>query len=307
MTGPLVFIFLLAGIILNLLVIFVVLKKQNRTVKHILVISFACCLLFEIFFGFIWEGYGRYIDDSSLELCKMAGFGATFSSLASIMHLVDMALERYISIIHPMTAYQYFNNYMLGIYMVIPSWIIGFVWAFFPFLGWGEYMREANHSYRCSIVGTSNSVNAQSYNYTMLIVFFFLPIIIITYLCVRIQMQLVKTRKKAAETFKGATKMIDGRRKYEKQHFVLVCINIIAYFVTWAPYAISTCWYTFFNSAPDDVIGYSALFAKSSLVTNPIIYVFFYREFREILKATLFKKNTTPSVEMPTIEQSTEQ
>nr|BAF95834.1 opsin [Cladonema radiatum] len=298
-TGILVVLFLTTGIILNTLVILAVMKKSSHTFKDVLVISFTCCLLGEICFGIIWEGYGRYIDDSSLALCKMAGFGATFTTLVSIIHLIGMALERYISIIHPMTAYQYFKDHMLAMYFLIPSWVFGIAWACFPFFGWGAYMREPVHTYRCSVVASSNSNDAQSYNYSLLIFFFFLPIILIIYLCACVQIELAKTRKEAIETLTGDSAMIDSRKKHEKEHFVLVCFVIITYLVTWTPYAISACWFAFFKSQSNEMVGYSALFAKSALVTNPIIYVFFYKEFRETLKTKVFTRKASTSVDMP--------
>nr|BAF95830.1 opsin [Cladonema radiatum] len=306
LTGTLVFLFLLVGIILNLLVIATVLKKKNRKVKDVLIISLACAMISEICFGFVWEGYGRYIDDTSLELCKMAGFGSAFSAFVSILHLIAMALERYISIVHPLKAYQHFENHMLAMYMVVPAWVIGLAWALFPFFGWGVYLREEVHTYRCSAIGFIKPSNSQSYSYGLLIFFFFLPSIIIIYLCVRVQMELIKTRKNTAEKFQGATMMVADSKKCEKQHFVLVCFIIITYFLTWTPYALSACWYTFFDSKPDHVVSYSAIFAKSGLVTNPIIYVFFYREFRETLITKVFKRkapspsNPSTSVEMKT-------
>nr|BAF95833.1 opsin [Cladonema radiatum] len=289
--GSLFLLFLIAGTTLNILVIVAVLKKRKHTFKDIMVISLTCSLLSEIYFGFVWEGYGRFIDDSSLELCKFAAYGATFSALASIMQLMGMVLERYVSIIYPVTAHSYFKGNTLAMLFVLPSWAFCIVWAFLPFIGWGEYKREAVHTYRCSVIGTGKSYNARSYNYSLLILFFFAPIIIITYLIVRVQMELAIIRKMAAARSTGTTATTTRIWKYERQHFILTCIVIVLFFITWTPYALSACWYALFDSTPDKFVSYSALFAKSSLVTNPIIFVFFNKEFYKTLKRNIFQRN----------------
>nr|BAF95831.1 opsin [Cladonema radiatum] len=288
--GSLVLLYLIASVILNILVIVAVLKKGNHTFKDILVISLSCSLLSEIGFGFAWEGYGRFIDDSSLELCKFAGFGATFSAFISILQLMGLAFERYVSIIHPVTAHSHFKGYTLAMLFVIPSWAFCIIWASLPFYGWGEYMREAVHSYRCSVVGTGKSYDAKSYNYSLLILFFLAPVLISTYLLVRVHMELVKTRKRAGERSTGTTSITSRIWKYERQHFFLTCFVIILFFLTWTPYALSAGWYTFFDSNPDHVVNYSALFAKSGLVTNPIIYVLFNKELRKTLKRKILER-----------------
>nr|BAF95832.1 opsin [Cladonema radiatum] len=303
--GCLVSLYLLAGVILNLLVIVAVLKKGNHTFKDVLMISLACSLLSEICFGFVWEGYGRFIDDSSLELCKIAGFGATFSAFVSIIQLMGLVLERYVSIIHPVTAQSHFRGHTVAMLFVIPSWVFCIVWASLPFYGWGEYMREAVYTYRCSVVGTGKSYNARSYNYSMLIFFFFAPILIITYLLVRAQIRLTMTRKMAAARSTGTTATTARIYKYERHHFILTCFVIIMFFLTWTPYAVSGCGYTFFDSSPQHVVNYSALFAKSGLVTNPIIYVLLNKELRKTLKRTIFgrKPLTTTNMQFDSITQ----
>nr|BAF95835.1 opsin [Cladonema radiatum] len=298
-TAPIVGLFLIAGIFLNVLVVIGMLKKQSLVVKDFLVVSFACCSLVEICFGFIWEAYGRYIDDSSLTLCKMAGFGTTFPAFTSIIHLVAMAFERYISILHPMTAHKYFVSSKVAFYFIAPSWLFGFVWAFLPIFGWGGYIREKLHTYRCSVIATDNSAVAQSYNYSLLVLYYFLPSSLIIFCCVCVQLEIQKMTRRISNGLSSAMK--ERTKKTERNHFILVCIVIISYFLSWTPYAISACWFTFFNTAPDELVSYSALFAKSCMITNPLVYAFFYKEFRETLKNKVFSRNIrVQTVEAPT-------
>ena len=74
-----------------------------------------------------------------LILFCVIGFCGTFFGLVSISHLIALSVERYYSVVSPYRSYAWSLRPLLSLYMVIPSWIYGLLWALFPLLGWSNY------------------------------------------------------------------------------------------------------------------------------------------------------------------------
>nr|BAF95838.1 opsin [Cladonema radiatum]BAF95839.1 opsin [Cladonema radiatum] len=282
--GPVILVFIVGSVFLNLLVIVGMLKKPNIALRDLILVSLAISDFIETVFGSLWEAYAKYIDSSSLFLCKMAGFGITFTALTSISHLAALAIERYLSMVHALKTYEFFADKKKAIIFIIPAWTYGTFWGGVPLLGWGGYFREPIHTFRCAVLMTSKSFLSMSYNYCLLAFCYLLPISIISICCYKVQREL-KNMTERSEAIAGSSSAItESTKKAEKQHFLMICIVLVAFFIAWTPYAFTACWFAFFDNPPDELVTYSATFAKFSVVSNPIVYVIFYKDFRQTVK-----------------------
>nr|BAF95837.1 opsin [Cladonema radiatum] len=282
--GGIIMSFIVASVSLNSLVIVGMLKKPNRALRDLILVSLACSDLVETCVGIMWEAFARYIDSSSFILCQLAGFGITFTALVSITHLAALAIERYLSMVHALKTYEFFADKKKSLLFTIPSWIHGTFWGVVPFFGWGGYIREPYHTHRCSVMMTDNSLIAQSYNYALLVFCYLIPIFIIFYCCYKVQRELKKMTERSEEIAGSSSSITQTTKKAEKQHFIMICVVMGAYFIAWTPYAVVACWFAFFDTVPGKLIAYSAVFAKFSVIANPIVYVIFYKDFRQTVK-----------------------
>ena len=72
------------------------------------------------------------------------------------------------------------NNYKKSIFLIIISIFIGLFWALGPLFGWSEYSLEGA-MITCSVEWNKRTTPIMSYNISILIFVFFLPISVLIY------------------------------------------------------------------------------------------------------------------------------
>ncbi|XP_066268077.1 adenosine receptor A1-like [Branchiostoma lanceolatum] len=71
-------------------------------------------------------------------VCQYVGFMSSTFTLSSIFLLMDLSIDRYVSIAKPIEYYSVMTNRKC-IFMILKSWVVASVYSMGPFLGWGRY------------------------------------------------------------------------------------------------------------------------------------------------------------------------
>nr|BAF95842.1 opsin [Cladonema radiatum] len=274
---------------LNLLVVIGMLKKSTPlSLRDILLVSLSVADFCQTGLGYTTELYGHLSDDySPIFLCRASGFAVTFTALVAITHLMALAVERYLSLVHALKAHEFFSEPKRALYFIIPAWIWGLFWSGAPLLKWGGYEREPHAPHRCSVVLAEKTPDVLSYSYGLLIACFAFPVLVITWCCFRVQRELKGMTDRSKEIAGQESAITAATQKAEKQHFIMICCVVIAFFIAWTPYAGCVVYFTLVGNLPANLMSTSAFFAKFSVLANPIIYAIFYKDFRRSVKAML--------------------
>ena len=271
---------------LNALVILGIIKKQSKmTLRDMILTSLTTCDLVQIGFGYFLELYG-YLnsEETPLGLCKVSGYIVSLTSLSDISLLVSLSLERYFSVVHPNCMSRFCESVKAGFAFILPACFYGSFWATIPLLGLGDYTREPGSLHRCTAVASLTSTRVHRYTCALLLFCFVLPMIIIGYCYYCVQKELKQMITRSSKLVGKNSQMAETTRVYQRQAFTMCMIVIIAFLVAWTPYALTVFLYTISPNVSVAVLGMAALFAKFSVVSNPIIYALCYKDFRRSIK-----------------------
>ena len=268
-------------VILNLLVIVVLLKKGRKiNYMGVFMISLAISDILQAGIGYAVEVHSYFTIQSIDKLsCIVSGFSVTFFGLVSIAHFAGIAIERHLILCYPMRMRAWLNVRCICLYVIIPSWLYGFLWAFFPLIGWNRYTKQSGMSHSCGLDLTNTNINFTSYTYNLLFWCFVVPVGIISYCSYSIHRSL-KLRRVQSDAVDMGDGVGETRRKMERQQTIMSFVMIGTFIFAWSPYAGCVLVLTIRGSVPNLLLKVSSLFAKTSTLYNPIIYSIFVEEFR---------------------------
>lgn len=231
--------------------------------------------------------------------CSATGFVITFMALVSIFHFTGLSIERYVMLAYPLRSRDWLRNRWMSLYIIIPSWIMGFLWALFPLIGWSSYQIQAKMSYRCSIDLSDETMNTKSFSYCILFFCFIMPLGFIavssTWTCREMRLRRVAAQRNNNTSF-------NTRRNQEVRNAVLVFALIAVFLLAWSPYAVYIFSRTLTGLRNDVFLSVSMSFAKSSTLYNPVIYLIFLKEFRaKCARVLRLRPEPDPGSTVPTI------
>jgi len=255
------------------------------SLRDFVLVSLAASDFTQTGLGYAAELYGHVNDDySPLLLCRASGFAVTFTALTSISHLMGLAIERYLSLCHAMKTYEFFAEPQRALYFIIPAWSWGLFWSAAPLFGWGGYEREPEAPHRCSVVLIEKTPDVVSYSYGLLTACYLIPVIVITWCCWSVQNELKGMTDRSKDIAGAESAITTATQKAERQHFLMICVVVVAFFIAWTPYTACVFVFTLIGNVPSTLLTASAFFAKFSVLANPIIYAIFYKDFRRSIK-----------------------
>ena len=239
---------------------------------------------------------------TSFSECFCSAFLAALMGFVSITSLTALAVNRSIVIRRrlPMTYPE--DKYVICIVIMI-IWVISGTGAALPFIGIGSYVLEGSRI-SCTFDYLTRSRSNIMYNITIQIVFFYIPLALITsaYVSIfqkvrahEIQYFKCKTGRQfdeiALRRFRKSRKMEKNELKTAKSGLMLV----IVFCISWLPYSV-ICLIALFgdNSNISPVlVTIPGKFAKLSTILNPLLYVFNQNSFKRklmLLYCELVKK-----------------
>ncbi|XP_054465653.1 parapinopsin-like [Anoplopoma fimbria] len=267
--------FSVAGILLNVLVIVVTVRhRQLRQPLSYALVNLAVCDLGCAMFGGLPTTVTSAMGYFSLGRvgCVLEGFAVAFFGIASLCTIAVISIERYIVVCSPMGAVLFQTRHAVA--GVVLSWVWSFVWNTPPLFGWGSYELEGVEI-SCAPNWYSRDVGNMSY------------IIIYFSLCFAVPFSIIMVSySRLLWTLRQVTKLqvsdAGSTNRVEVQVARMIVVMVLAFLVTWLPYAVMALAVIMDSSLYiDPVIATIPVYlAKTSTVYNPIIYIFMNRQFR---------------------------
>ncbi|KAG8517752.1 Prostaglandin E2 receptor EP2 subtype [Galemys pyrenaicus] len=190
--------------------------------------------------------YARNQTLRALGACQYFAFTMTFFSLATMLMLFAMALERYLSIGYPYF-YQRHITRRVGL-MVLPAiYAVSLLFCSLPLLGYGEYVQYCP--------GTWCFIKLESRGYLELYASLLLILIVAVLLCnLSVILNLIRMHRRSRRTRCGLSGVGSGRggpgsrRRGERMsmaeetdHLILLAVITITFAVCSLPFTIFAC------------------------------------------------------------------
>ncbi|XP_030640872.1 opsin 7, group member d [Chanos chanos] len=166
--------------------------------------------------------------------------------------------------------------------MVAAVWCYALVFAIGPLANWGQYGPEP-YGTACCIdwYAPAQDIFAMSYIVCLFLFCYVVPCTIIFISYAFILFTVRGSRQAVQQHVSPQTKTTNAHTLIVKLS-VAVCIGFLG---AWSPYAIVAMWAAFGtgNQLPPVAFALAAIFAKSSTIYNPVVYLVFKPNFRKSL------------------------
>ena len=248
-------------------------------------------LLYPIF-HFPWKVTNLHTDSWLISgplghaLCKLAPFLPDVSTVVSIQSLVLIAVDRFGAVVFPLRSPLISSK--LCLFFILATWIIAMV-VHSPYL---VAFKLAVYPGQLLCLGRWNeafgeSFSVKNYFLTLIVVFFYIPIVMLTILYSIIVIML-KSKKRPGEQSTNA----EQQRAKRNKNVLKMAIAIVSGFVLcWVPRSIA---FLLFNFARDSLpCGFfiywntTWFMALSNCAINPCICFIFSSNYRNALKRLL--------------------
>ncbi|XP_014843546.1 PREDICTED: parapinopsin-like [Poecilia mexicana] len=268
-------VFSLTGIIFNILVI--VVTVRHRKLRHPLnyaLVNLAVCDLGCAVFGGLPTTFNSIMGRFSLGRlgCILGGFAVSFFGISGLCTVAVISVERYVVVCYPMGGVLFQTRHAVA--GVVLSWVWSFVWNTPPLFGWGSYDLEG-----VQISCAPNWYSRDAADMSYIIIYFSLCFAVPFFTIIVSYSRLLWTLHQVTKLQTSESRRTDCT---EKQVARMVVVMVLAFLVTWLPYAAMALAVIMDSSLYiDPVIATIPVYlAKSSTVYNPIIYIFMNRQFR---------------------------
>lgn len=224
--------------------------------------------------------------------CSWYACANTIIGLGTMLHHTVLAVEKCLKIHRPMAA-DVTHKQMLNI--IVFLWVFAALWGIFPLIGWSSYAPEGTGT-SCSIKWQSDDLVDTSFIICIFVIFFLSPAVsmVISYAIIYHDLQQMAKRAKCRWSNKAqqTLQVVGARKKTVLTGFIMIA----SFFVVWTPYAVVSFCAAFgkLQSIPPLAATIPGMFAKTSMLLNPIIYVIRYKRFREGVKK-VFKMIKIPN------------
>ncbi|CAF2933750.1 unnamed protein product [Rotaria sp. Silwood2] len=202
--------------------------------------------------------------------CVLEAIIAYFSGCSNMYMLCFISIDRYFVVT------RLFSGSVITIthayVTVICGYLLALFWTLLPVIGWSSYDFEGVGA-SCSIKWEERSLNVISYNITIFIFVYLIPVMIIMITNISAYNVIRERRCRTS---------VNLHESYSQRHFLIerrvtytVILIIGGYLLAWTPYCIMSFIRAFIDAEyfPPILGTIPALFAKTSVVWNPLIYV----------------------------------
>ncbi|XP_063992676.1 pyrokinin-1 receptor-like isoform X2 [Diachasmimorpha longicaudata] len=251
----------------------------------------------------VWSKYPYIFGEG---FCVLRGLAAECSTNASVLTITAFTVERYVAICHPFLSHT-MSKLSRAIKLILVIWLIALCFAIPQALQFG-ILQMPNES-PDFIICTLKSVFIQHSFELSTILFFIMPMIIITVLYILIGLKLRKTnimKKTNMRSQRGgpANKRLKDCRhhtgKSSRRVLKMLVAVVIAFFICWAPFHVQRL-IAIYGTGKDgissktkwfEVLYYiftyiSGVLYYVSTTINPILYNIMSHKFRQAFMETL--------------------
>ncbi|XP_061526211.1 opsin 7, group member b [Phycodurus eques] len=212
--------------------------------------------------------------------CTVYAFCGVLFGLCSLTNLTVLSSVCWLKVCYP-----YYGNkfsYCHACLLVAGVWCYAAVFAAGPLSGWGKYGPEP-YGTACCIDWHAPSHNSSAMSYIVCLFFFcyIVPCTVI-FLSYAFILLTVRSSRQAVQQHMSPQNKITNAHALIVKLSVAVCFGFLT---AWSPYAIVSMWAAFGNpsNVPPMAFAMAAIFAKSSTLYNPIVYLVFKPNFRKFL------------------------
>ncbi|XP_054596809.2 opsin-5 isoform X1 [Nothobranchius furzeri] len=212
--------------------------------------------------------------------CSIYAFCGILFGLCSLTTLTLLSMVCFVKVCYPHYGNRF--NSLHGQLLIACAWVYALMFACSPLFHWGEYGLEPYGTACCIDWRLSNQhPTARSYTVALFVFCYIIPccIIIASYTGLLVTVQ---ASRKTMEQHVLRQKSMTSIQTIIVKLSVAVCIG---FFVAWSPYAVVSMWATFghIESVPPLAFAVAAMFAKSSTIYNPIIYLTLRPNFHRLM------------------------
>ncbi|CAG7838004.1 unnamed protein product, partial [Allacma fusca] len=212
--------------------------------------------------------------------CEIYAASVGIGGMASLITLSVIAADRFSVIMgRPLP-------WLSGKKTCISIWFFCLILVTPPFLGWSRYVREGLET-SCSWDYTTRTWNNRTYYIFILFFGFVVPVsvILVSYIGIlRIVCQ-------HSNTMKGVTRngIVHNKRRPTKNDLrtaQVILTIIVCFLMSWTPYAVVSVVGQFGDASSLTPLGTAlpAIFAKASVIYNPIVYGLSHPHFRSAIR-----------------------
>ncbi|KAM9344159.1 opsin 7, group member b [Pholidichthys leucotaenia] len=212
--------------------------------------------------------------------CTVYAFCGVLFGLCSLTNLTVLSCVCWLKVCCPNYGNKF--SYIHACLLVAGVWCYAGVFAVGPLSGWGEYGAEP-YGTACCINWYAPSQNSAAMSYIIcLFIFCYAVPCIVIFLSYTFILLTVRSSHQAVQQHMSPQNKITNAQTLIVKLSVAVCIGFLT---AWSPYAIVAMWAAFGNPAtvPPMAFALAAIFAKSSTLYNPIVYLAFKPNFRKSL------------------------
>ncbi|TRY99453.1 hypothetical protein DNTS_022996 [Danionella cerebrum] len=200
--------------------------------------------------------------------------------LASLTNLTALSSVCCLKVCFPNYGNKF--SYSHACLMIMGVWCYATVFAVGPLVNWGQYAPEP-YGTACCIDWYAPSQDALSMSYIicLFLLCYALPlgIILLSYILILIT---VRGSQQAVQQH------VSPQTKTTNAHILIVKLSVavcIGFLTAWSPYAVVAMWAAFVEpvKVPPFAFALAAIFAKSSTIYNPVVYLIFKPNFRKSL------------------------
>ncbi|XP_061687557.1 parapinopsin b [Syngnathoides biaculeatus] len=205
--------------------------------------------------------------------CVMEGFAVSLFGITSLCTVALIALERMFVVCKPLGQMSFQKKHAVG--GIVLSWLWSLTWNVPPLLGWGRYEAEGVGT-SCAPDWHSRDARDVSYILVYFTVCFALPFAVILTSYAKLMWTLHQVSKMTCVEGGAAAKA-------ELKVASMVVIMVLTFLINWMPYAALSMLVVYNPHVQISplVATVPVYLAKSSTVYNPIIYIYYNKQFRK--------------------------
>ncbi|KAK0087728.1 hypothetical protein PV325_000199 [Microctonus aethiopoides] len=294
--------------------IIIVRNKSMHTATNYYLFSLAVSDLLLLISGLpaeiylVWSKYPYVFGE---EFCIIRGLAAECSANASVLTITAFTAERYVAICHPFLSHK-MSKLSRAIKLILIIWLVASCFAIPQALQFG--IVEHLHISPDAVVCTLKTIVIQHSFEMSTLLFFFMPMTVITVLYVMIGIKLKKSdmMKKRNMRNQGCGGTVENRKKRwncrhqteksSRRVLKMLVAVVVAFFICWAPFHVQRL-IAIYGTGSDHVTSkskwmqflyilftyLSGVMYYVSTTINPILYNIMSNKFREAFRETLSK------------------
>ncbi|XP_030626601.1 opsin 7, group member a [Chanos chanos] len=212
--------------------------------------------------------------------CVVYAFCGVLFGLCSLTTLTLLSTVCCLKVCYPLYGNRFSSGHSL--ILIACSWAYALIFACSPLAYWGRYGPEPYGTACCIDWAWSNhNRTARSYTAALFICCYLLPCTIIILSYTHILLTVRESRRAVEQHISTQTRMGNIQTIIVKLS-VAVCVG---FFTAWSPYALVSMWAAFgrMEDIPPLAFAVPAMFAKSSTLYNPLVYLLLKPNFRHLL------------------------